>query len=332
MIKRRVCGEATKCYVMGDSLDGTKAFSNCSRHSYSDLIGRGDGHCLGSIPEPHRLFHFKYCGNKGIDEGEQCDCGGWQDCRDNPCCPQNCRVKPGAVCSVGQCCQKWHFPAAGHKCGSEADECDGPEYCSGNSEWCREDLHMHDGTPCRHDGYCYRGKCTVHDNLCRKVLGKEAQGAAESCFKKQNMEGDRFGNCGRDGTRAAFVGCKPQNALCGRLQCVNGKRIPILKGSDTIIQKVSEPEDWCQGTAYRASIDTPDIRGGLDGTRCGPKKIGMNKTCTGAMVRTRCDGTVFLRGKGFATTSNTAKLVGVLQTAASTAWEGARTAALHRLS
>lgn len=131
---------------------------------------------------------------------------------------------------------------------------------------------MHDGTPCRHDGYCYHGKCTIHDNLCRKVFGKEAQGAAESCFKKQNMEGDRFGNCGGDGTRAAFVGCKPQNTLCGRLQCVNGKRIPILEGSDTIIQKVSEPEDWCRGTAYRASIDTLISEEGLMAPDVGQKR------------------------------------------------------------
>ncbi|NXX04908.1 ADA20 protein, partial [Larus smithsonianus] len=76
-----VCGEATKCFMMGDSLDGTKPFSNCSRQRYSELIGRGDGNCLCNIPEPHRLLHFKYCGNKVIDEGEQCDRGGWQDCQ-----------------------------------------------------------------------------------------------------------------------------------------------------------------------------------------------------------------------------------------------------------
>lgn len=295
--KECVCGEATKCYMTGDSLDGAKAFSNCSRQSYLDLISRGHGDCLCNIPEPHRLFHFKHCGNKVIDEGEQCDCGGLQDCQGNPCCHQNCRLKPGAVCSIGQCCQKCRFRAAGHKCRSEADECDLPEYCNGTSEWCPEDLHMHDGTPCSDDSYCYHGKCVTYDNLCRKVFGKEARGAPESCFKKQNMKGDRFGNCGGDGTKVGFVGCKPQNALCGRLQCVNVKRIPVLEGSETIIQ-MPGPEDWCWGTAYHASIDTPDIGGGLDGTRCGPKKICINKTCTDAMVRTKCDGKILCGGKG----------------------------------
>ncbi|XP_009500347.2 disintegrin and metalloproteinase domain-containing protein 20-like [Phalacrocorax carbo] len=295
--KQCVCGEATKCYMTGDSLSGAKGFSNCSLQSYLDLISRGDGDCLRNIPEPHSLFYFKHCGNKVIDEGEQCDCGGLRDCRGNPCCHQNCRLKPGAVCSIGQCCQKCHFRTAGHKCRLEADECDLPEYCNGTSEWCPEDLHVHDGTPCSNDGYCYRGRCATYDNLCRKVFGKEARGAPESCFKKQNIKGDRFGNCGGDGTKVAFVACKPQNALCGRLQCANVKRIPVLEGSETIIQTPG-PEDWCWGTAYHASIDTPDIGGGLDGTRCGPKKICINKTCTDAIVRTTCNGKVLCRGKG----------------------------------
>ncbi|NXF32328.1 ADA20 protein, partial [Nyctibius bracteatus] len=297
--KECVCGEATKCFMTGDSLDGAKAFSNCSRQSYLDLLSRGDGDCLRNIPEPHRrkLPYLKRCGNKVIDEGEQCDCGGPQECRGNPCCHQSCRLKQGAVCSVGQCCQKCHFRAAGYKCRSEADECDLPEYCNGNSEWCPEDLHVHDGTPCSDDGYCYRGKCTTYANPCRKVFGKEARGAPESCFKNQNVKGDRFGNCGSDGSEVPFVGRKPQNALCGRLRGINVKRRPALEGSETIIQ-VPGPEDWCWGTAYHASIDTPDIGGGLDGTRCGPEKICINKTCTDATVGTKCDGKVLSWGKG----------------------------------
>ncbi|KAM9371595.1 disintegrin and metalloproteinase domain-containing protein 20-like [Phaethornis superciliosus] len=295
--KECVCGEATKCYMSENLLDDTRAFSNCSRQSYLHLLHRGDGGCLRNVPEPHSLFQLKHCGNKVMEEGEQCDCGGWQECRDDPCCHHTCRLKPRALCSVGRCCQKCRFHAAGHKCRSEVDECDLPEYCNGTSEWCPEDLHVHDGTPCGNDGHCYRGKCVSYDNLCQKVFGKEARGAPESCFKKQNTKGDRFGNCGGDGAEVAFVKCKPQDALCGRLQCVNVKRVPVLEGSETIIQ-VPGPEGWCWGTAYHAGIDTPDIGGGLDGTRCGPKKICLNKTCTDAPARSKCDGKVLCGGKG----------------------------------
>ncbi|XP_035421591.1 disintegrin and metalloproteinase domain-containing protein 20-like [Cygnus atratus] len=295
--KECVCGKATKCYMTGESLHGAAAFSNCSLQSFLDLLSRGDGECLNNIPEPNRFFYFKHCGNKVIDEGEQCDCGGPQHCRGNPCCYQDCRLKPGAVCSVGQCCQKCRFRAAGYKCRSEVDECDLPEYCNGTSEWCPEDLYMHDGTQCSDDGYCYRGKCATYDKLCRKVFGIEARGAPESCFKEQNTKGDRFGNCGGDGNEVAFVECKPQNALCGRLQCVNVRRIPFLEGSETIIQMPGS-EGWCWGTAYRAGVDTPDIGGGLDGTKCGQEKICINKTCTDAVVRTKCDAKVLCQGKG----------------------------------
>ncbi|XP_005145267.2 disintegrin and metalloproteinase domain-containing protein 21-like [Melopsittacus undulatus] len=291
-----MCGTASKCYMTGHSLTGAEGFSNCSKQYYLDLMNRGHGHCLCNIPEPHRLLHFKHCGNKVVDEGEQCDCGGL-DCQGDPCCLPSCRLKPGAVCSIGQCCHRCRFHAAGHKCRSEADECDLPEYCNGTSAWCPDDLYVHDGTPCSNNGYCYHGKCATHDNLCRKVFGKQARGAPLSCFQKQNMRGDRFGNCGGDGSRIAFVGCKPQNVLCGRLQCVNVKKIPILQRSKAIIQTPG-PNDWCWGTAYHASIDTPDVGGGAEGTRCGPKKICINRTCIDATVKMKCDGKVRCGGKG----------------------------------
>ncbi|XP_062470814.1 disintegrin and metalloproteinase domain-containing protein 20-like [Pezoporus occidentalis] len=291
------CGAAPRCYMTGHSLTGAKGFSNCSTQYYLDLMNRGHGHCLCNIPEPHSLFHFKHCGNKVVDEGEQCDCGGLKGCQGNPCCLPSCRLKLGAVCSVGQCCHRCRFHAAGHKCRVEADECDLPEYCNGTSAWCPEDLYVHDGTPCSNNGYCYHGKCATHDNLCRKVFGKQARGAPMSCFQKQNMRGDRFGNCGGDGSKIPFVGCKPQNVLCGRLQCVNVKKIPILQRSKTIIQTPG-PNDWCWGTAYHASIDIPDVGGGTDGTRCGPKKICINRTCIDATVKMKCDGKVKCGGKG----------------------------------
>ncbi|NWX85966.1 ADAM9 protein, partial [Nothoprocta ornata] len=292
-----VCGKATKCYMTGESLEDSKAFSNCSVKSFLDLLQRGDGNCLRNVPEPHRLFYYKLCGNKVIDEGEQCDCGRPLDCRDDPCCDQNCRLKPGAVCSTGQCCQNCRFRAAGHKCRMETDECDLPEYCNGTSEWCPVDFYVHDGTPCSDNGSCYQGKCATHDNQCRKIFGKKARVAPESCFKKLNVKGDRFGNCGGDGTSVAFVGCKPQNALCGRLQCTNIKRIPFLQGPETIIQTPG-PQGWCWGTGFHAGIDIPDIGGGLDGTKCGPQKICVNKTCRDAAARKNCDPKVLCHGKG----------------------------------
>ncbi|XP_015733264.1 disintegrin and metalloproteinase domain-containing protein 9-like [Coturnix japonica] len=290
------CGNA-KCYMTGGSVDGATAFSNCSIQSYLDLLSSGDGNCLNNIPEPNKFFTFKTCGNKVIDEGEQCDCGGIHDCRGNPCCYHDCKLKPGAVCSVGQCCQKCRFQPPGYMCRSEAEECDLPEYCNGTSEWCPSDLYLQDGTPCSDDGYCYRGRCASLDKQCRKVFGAEARVAPEGCFKQQNMKGDRFGNCGGDGNEVAFVECRPQNALCGRLQCVNVKKTAFLEKSETLIQAPG-PEGWCWGTVHKASIDTPDIGGGTDGTKCGPKHICINKICTNSTILAKCDANVLCNENG----------------------------------
>lgn len=39
-----------------------------------------------------------------VEEGEECDCGSKEYCN-NPCCdPVTCRMKSGAYCASGACC------------------------------------------------------------------------------------------------------------------------------------------------------------------------------------------------------------------------------------
>lgn len=51
------------------------------------------------------------CGNGVVEEGEQCDCGWEEDCRDSCCYPQRrypppdeppCRLTPKSMCSPSQ--------------------------------------------------------------------------------------------------------------------------------------------------------------------------------------------------------------------------------------
>lgn len=53
------------------------------------------------------------CGNGVVEEGEECDCGWEEDCRDSCCYPQRryqlpeeppCKLTPGSVCSPSQVC------------------------------------------------------------------------------------------------------------------------------------------------------------------------------------------------------------------------------------
>ncbi|KAG6932975.1 ADAM metallopeptidase domain 9 [Chelydra serpentina] len=294
----RLCVCANKSCIMNKESSRTSLFSNCSKYYFLDVMNKGKGNCLFNIPEPHKLFTIQRCGNKIVDQGEDCDCGNLQECRRDPCCHHNCTLKPRAVCSVGQCCRKCKFLPAGRTCRAIADECDLPEYCDGISEWCPEDVYRQDGNACSDEGYCYNGKCATHNLQCESIFGKGASAAPEMCFNELNVKADRFGNCGGDGKETAFEKCNHSNSLCGRVQCVNVQNIPVLEEYATIIQ-TPVGTGWCWGTDYHPGIDIVDIGVVADGTMCGNAKVCMNRTCMAASVIKRaCDEDNKCNGRG----------------------------------
>lgn len=57
-------------------------------------------------------------------------------------------------------------------CRPKRDECDLPEYCTGSSTTCPEDIFSVNGLPCMDGaGYCYNGECPRRKDQCMKMWG-----------------------------------------------------------------------------------------------------------------------------------------------------------------
>ncbi|XP_060129780.1 disintegrin and metalloproteinase domain-containing protein 20-like [Zootoca vivipara] len=264
--------ERSKC-IMAAAQANTDKFSNCSYQNYFELRNTP---CLLIPPEPDKMYKLKQCGNKVVEDGEQCDCGSPDQCKLDPCCQSNCMLHPGASCAFGRCCAKCQYLPAHYVCRQEVSSCDLPEYCNGTSEWCPEDVYVQDGAPCSDGAYCYHGNCTTHDRQCKMIFGNKATSASKDCFNKLNGQGDRFGNCGlRHGT---YKKCNTTNLLCGRIQCDNIDELPSLEQHNTIIQTQSGDRQ-CWGTDYHSGMEILDIGAVRDGTPCGHDMMCINRQC-----------------------------------------------------
>ncbi|OXB64162.1 hypothetical protein ASZ78_002092 [Callipepla squamata] len=271
------CGNASKC-IMNPKSTVSYGFSNCSAKYYYDFITSGRGQCLDNIPSSVLPWVPQRCGNGVLEGREECDCGSEEQCKSDPCCDNTCQKKEGAMCASGLCCKDCKPLPEGEMCRKNTNPCDLPEYCNGTSEHCPEDVAKQDGTTCAEDGYCYSGKCRSRTLQCRDIFGKKALPAPLQCFEELNVKGDRFGNCWGDGADTEFQKCKLENVLCGRVQCTNIRHLPQIEDHSTIIQ-TPVGDTWCWGTEYHTGMDTSDAGVIEDGTKCGEKKICINRTC-----------------------------------------------------
>nr|XP_034973061.1 disintegrin and metalloproteinase domain-containing protein 21-like [Zootoca vivipara] len=270
-----VCGGYKSC-VMHSYQAETSKFSNCSIHTYAELVLHGHLDCLANTPP--KTIAFKHCGNGLLDKGEECDCGGLQRCRQDPCCNTDCTLKPHAQCSSGQCCKNCSFLPEGNLCRIQINECDLPEYCSGKSEWCPNDVYMQDGTPCsEHSSHCYAKQCWTHNFLCARIFGYGARAAKASCFQSLNTVGNEYGNCGGDSTGSTFVKCQPQDVKCGRIQCTNVVEVPSIPHYSVTHTEVSGAACWSM--AYHGGTDFVDLGVVPDGTPCDSGKLCKNRKC-----------------------------------------------------
>ncbi|XP_007528336.1 disintegrin and metalloproteinase domain-containing protein 20-like [Erinaceus europaeus] len=267
------CGDAIGCIMYPAKINATK-FSNCS-YAYFWGVTTQQVKCLHSPPSHDQVFTYPRCGNHVTEPQEECDCGSLKLCAKDPCCQSNCTLRPGANCSSGLCCKDCKILPAGTVCRAAENICDLSEWCNGTSYLCPEDVYVQGGMPCP-GGYCYEKRCNNRDEQCGKIFGKGAKSANDRCYYEMNIRGDRFGHCGF--REHIYIQCDVQNILCGRVQCVNVNKIPLLSNHSTV-HWTSLDGITCWGTDYHFGMTIPDIGEVKDGTECGAKHICIERRC-----------------------------------------------------
>ncbi|NXS63911.1 ADAM8 protein, partial [Brachypteracias leptosomus] len=149
-----------------------KLFSRCSEQDMWQFLGDPRTSCLLNIPQADELYGGPVCGNQFVERGEQCDCGTPEVCSDRCCNATTCQLREAAECAQGACCQDCKVKATGALCRASKSDCDLPEYCSGFSAECPEDVFQENGISCLNgNGYCYNGACPSHGEQCRTLWG-----------------------------------------------------------------------------------------------------------------------------------------------------------------
>ncbi|KAJ2941520.1 hypothetical protein O0L34_g14565 [Tuta absoluta] len=267
-------------------------WSSCSLKSLALAFERGMDYCLRN--KPTRLFDSPTCGNGFVEPGEQCDCGLLADKRERSAChacchPHTCMLRRNATCASGECCdlETCRPKSPGTVCRPADKECDLPEFCTGHSEFCPADVYKMDSLPCGRPGneaFCVSGSCRSHADQCRLLWGTTGDTSHDKCYYRNNIRGNKDGNCGYDRVHSTFTPCHEADALCGMLHCRHLNEI-LEFGMDSVAQ-LSAIFINNNGTIIpcrTAIIDLglSDVDPGLvpDGAKCGENKMCLKQRC-----------------------------------------------------
>ncbi|XP_076677888.1 disintegrin and metalloproteinase domain-containing protein meltrin [Andrena cerasifolii] len=274
-----------KCIMASSSgSSGPTHWSTCSLEHLALAFEHGMDYCLRN--KPQKLFDSPICGNGFVEPGEQCDCGLKENC-DNPCCNvTTCMLHSNASCATGECCDlKTCRPkTAGTECRSAEHECDLPEYCTGQSEYCPVDVFKMDGESCSMGkAFCYQGSCRTHNDQCKLLWGPTGTSSDAQCYDMNN-KGTKHGNCGYNRLESSYVRCTDENLLCGMLHCKHlNERLEFGMESVAILSHSFINNGGkiipCRSAIVDLGLNQVDPGLAPDGAKCAPGKMCVNQKC-----------------------------------------------------
>ena len=259
-------------------------WSSCSINYLAHTLSKGMNYCLKNAPTS--IFEPPTCGNGFLEMGEECDCGMSVNCEKNLCCdPLTCKFTENATCASGECCDlaTCSMKPASMLCRPISGECDLPEFCLGNSEFCPNDVYKRDTEACK-DGkaYCYQGACTTHDDQCKILWGQGGRNFDTCYFLNKN--GNNTGNCGFNHRTMEFDKCLEKDQLCGLLHCYSlSGRLEfgeyIAKISSTQLRTADRVYTYCYAAFLNISVTEIDLGMTPNGAKCGEGSMCHNQKC-----------------------------------------------------
>jgi hypothetical protein len=177
-LSANTCDAASKYIMNPSTAEGISSFSACTIGNICSALGRNSvkSTCL-SNNQGVTTITGQQCGNGIVEAGEQCDCGGIENCGNNSCCDATtCKFKNNAVCddSNEDCCSKCQFSGSGTVCRPSTGTCDPQETCSGTTAACPPDVSAPDGGSCGNSSQglqCASGQCTSRNQQCKTLMG-----------------------------------------------------------------------------------------------------------------------------------------------------------------
>uniref|UniRef100_A0A098LWW8 Metalloproteinase, ADAM28-like protein n=1 Tax=Opheodrys aestivus TaxID=186591 RepID=A0A098LWW8_9SAUR len=260
------CNAGTCIMTAQQSYNPPKDFSSCSFQEYQNYIMSKTPQCIINRPSIKDIVSPPVCGNDFVEEGEECDCGSPKDCKNECCNPATCKLKPGAKCGHGECCEKCQLKRAGAVCRAVKHDCDLPEMCTGQSAQCPLDRFRINGHPCQNNqGYCYMGKCPTLANQCISLWGPGGKVAADYCYEV-NRKGVYYGYCRK--ANGTYIPCNSKATRCGKLYCIGGSEMPV---GGSLVEFGS-----CRASFAK---NEPDVGMVDPGTKCGEGMVCNNGEC-----------------------------------------------------